>query len=232
MQSLSTAKLATIAAVLGLMAGAGAVYVKGGASGNNRSAPMTEEPADNEAATMQAAAAGDSCALKDGQLDTLVPLATGEVAAMTPQEEPVSLSDLSFQTAEGDPVTLADLSGKTLLVNLWATWCAPCREEMPALDALQDAAGGEDFEVVTINMDTGENEKPRDFLEEIGVDSLPLYRDRSMGVFNELKSRGLAFGLPVTLLVDEEGCLMAAMNGPAEWASDDALRLIEGATGI
>lgn len=232
-QSLSTAKLATIAVALGLLAGAGAVYVKGGVSGNDRSAPMSEEPASipGPEDAMQATA-GESCPLADGQLETLAALATGQVAAMTPQENPVSLAGLAFENPQGDDITLGTLAGKTLLVNLWATWCAPCREEMPALDALQQRAGGDDFAVVTINMDTGEDDKPRDFLNEIGVDSLPLYRDATMGVFNDLKSRGLAFGLPVTLLVDENGCLMAAMNGPADWASDDALKLIEGAKAI
>jgi thiol-disulfide isomerase/thioredoxin len=151
---------------------------------------------------------------------------------MAPHETPVSLASLTFENPEGEPVTLGELSGKTLLVNLWATWCAPCREEMPALDALQQEAGGEDFAVVTINLDTGAEDKPREFLEEIGVDNLPLYRDASMDVFNELKSEGLAFGLPVTLLVDENSCLMAAMNGPADWASEDALRLVETAKEI
>lgn len=230
MQSLSTAKLAALAVILGLVAGAGAVYVKAGPSGNDRTPPMSAEPAPEEGAGEEVAAA--SCPATEAQAAALAPVATGEVAAMAPHETPVSLASLSFQNPEGEPVTLGDLSGKTLLVNLWATWCAPCREEMPALDALQQEAGDEDFAVVTINLDTGNTEKPRDFLEEIGVQNLPLYRDSSMDVFNDLKSEGLAFGLPVTLLVDENSCLMAAMNGPADWASEDALRLVEAAKEI
>jgi thiol-disulfide isomerase/thioredoxin len=223
MQSLSTAKLATIAVGLGLLAGAGAVYVKGTASGNVAEPPMTETPV-----TTAAVDAG-SCPATDDRVAALTPYATGDVAAMAPTENAVSVAGLSFGDPEGAPLTIADFSGKTLLVNLWATWCAPCREEMPALDALQREAGGEDFEVVTVNIDTGGDEKPRAFLDEIGVDSLALYRDASMGVFNDLKRQGIAFGLPVTLLVDEEGCLMAAMNGPAEWSGEDALRLVEAA---
>ena len=87
-------------------------------------------------------------------------------------------------------MTLADRKGKTLLVNLWATWCAPCRAEMPALDALQQAKGGADFEVVAINVDTGDDAKPKKFLAETGVKTLAYYRDASMGAFNMLKERG------------------------------------------
>ena len=123
-------------------------------------------------------------------------------------------------------MTLADRAGKVLLVNLWATWCAPCRKEMPALDALQKEAGGDDFEVVAVNVDTGGDEKPKKFLGEIGIENLAFYRDDTLELFNTLKRRGLALGLPVTLLVDREGCLMAHMNGPAEWAGEDARRLI------
>jgi thiol-disulfide isomerase/thioredoxin len=118
------------------------------------------------------------------------------------------------------------MSGKVLLVNLWATWCAPCREEMPALDELQKDMGSERFEVVAISVDRGDIEKPKGFLDEIGIEALNFYRDNSMGVFNDLKRKGIGLGLPVTVLVDEDGCAIAQMNGPAEWASDDAKALI------
>ena len=95
------------------------------------------------------------------------------------------------------------MPGKTVLLNLWATWCAPCRDEMPALDALQKEMGGDDFEVVAVNVDTGDDTKPRKFLAETGVAALAYYRDNTLGLFNELKQRGLALGLPVTLLIDE-----------------------------
>ena len=100
---------------------------------------------------------------------------------------------------------------------------------MPALNELQTTMGGADFEVVAVNVDTGGDEKPKAFLEEIGVDELAYYRDPSLELFNSLKRQGLAVGLPVTLLIDKEGCLLAHMNGPAEWASDDARLLIEAA---
>ena len=224
MLSLSTAKLALTAVILGVLAGAGAVYVKGSPSGNDRTPPMTEVAAvDAEAG---------SCPATDAWVEALTPHATGAVAAMAPVDEPVSLADIAFNGPDGAAMTLADFSGKTILVNLWATWCAPCREEMPALAELQEKAGGEDFEVVTVNIDMGDADKPRAFLDEIGVDNLTLYRDDTMDVFNDLKRQGLAFGLPVTLLVDENSCLMASMNGPADWAGADALALVEAARGV
>lgn len=148
---------------------------------------------------------------------------------MLPADPPLSMSSLAFNGPDGAAMTVAELAGKTLLINLWATWCAPCREEMPALNELQATIGGPDFEVVAVNLDTGGDERPKAFLQEIGIDELTYYRDSTLALFNNLKRRGLAIGLPVTLLVDEEGCLLAHMNGPAEWASDDAKRLIEAA---
>ncbi len=109
-----------------------------------------------------------------------------------------------------------------MLVNLWATWCIPCREEMPALNRLQAEKGNRNFEVVAINIDTGSDEKPKNFLVDTGVDKLGFYRDSSMGVFNAFKKEGLAFGLPVTLILDKQGCLIGSMNGPAAWDSPQA----------
>src|SRR5690606_16388641 len=96
----------------------------------------------------------------------------------------------------------------------------------PALNQLQEELGSDSFEVVAVNVDTGGDEKPKAFLEETGVDALGYYRDSTLGLFNDLKRRGLAMGLPVTLLIDKDGCMLAHMNGPAEWASPDAKRLI------
>jgi hypothetical protein len=97
---------------------------------------------------------------------------------------------------------------------------------MPALDALQKEMGGDDFEVIAVNVDTGDDAKPKKFLEEVKVESLAFYRDNTLELFDELKTRGLALGLPVTLLIDKEGCLLASLNGPAEWASSDAKTML------
>ncbi len=197
------------AAVAGIIAGVVAVYV-GSLSGGNTVA------AANCPASAQTAAA-------------LGPLAAGEVAAFQVATEAESFADLAFLAPDGTQTTLASLSGKTLLINLWATWCAPCREEMPALAELEEQLGGEDFSVVAINVDVRNEERARAFLDDIGVSNLPFYSDPSMGVFNALKGRGLAFGLPTTLLVDENGCRLGVLAGPAEWASDDAKALVRAA---
>ena len=217
---LTAPRIVLIAALAGALAGAVAVYVTGGPDGNN---PPSVADA--------SAAADLACAAKAGRAGSLSALAVGDVAAMLPSDPPRSLAGLAFDDPEGKPMTIASRAGKTLLVNLWATWCAPCRAEMPALDALQRQMGNDAFEVVAINIDTGDDSKPKAFLLEIGVKTLGFYRDATMGVFNDLKRRSLALGLPVTLLVDAEGCLLASMNGPAEWAGDDARKLIEAAVG-
>lgn len=217
-RQLSTPALAAIACVLGGLAGAGWIYGMAPSSGNG---PEAQMPSGGTVET----AAGD-CAINEKTLAALKPLATGEVAAMAIQDAPRRLPELAFKAEDGASVTLADFSGKAVLVNLWATWCAPCRAEMPALSELQAEAGGEDFEVLAINIDTGDASKPEAFLAEIGVSNLPLYRDETMGVFNDLKKEGLAFGLPVTLLLGEDGCMLGVMNGPAEWAGEDAKALV------
>ncbi|MGE0502456.1 MAG: TlpA family protein disulfide reductase [Rhizobiaceae bacterium] len=216
-KKLFPARLAIIvAAVAGALAGAVAVYVSGGPGGN-------QPPVD---------AADAACAAKAEFAREVGSEATGQVAAMLPADPPQSLASLAFDGPDGKPMTVADMKGRTVLLNLWATWCAPCRAEMPALDQLEVEMGGETFEVVAVNVDTGDDTKPRKFLEETGVTALGYYRDATLGVFNDLKRRSLALGLPVTLLIDTEGCLLAHMNGPAEWSSEDAKALIGKAAGL
>jgi thiol-disulfide isomerase/thioredoxin len=161
----------------------------------------------------------------------LEPLAHGEVAAVKPAEEGRKLPDLTFRDAGGQPKTLADWRGRTLLLNLWATWCVPCRKEMPALDALQDKLGGPDFEVVAVNIDTRNLDKPKNWLQETGIKHLAYYSDSNAKVFQDLKSVGKAIGMPTTLLIDPKGCEIASIAGPAEWASEDGLRLVGAALG-
>ncbi|GHB27563.1 hypothetical protein GCM10007094_14870 [Pseudovibrio japonicus] len=154
---------------------------------------------------------------------------TGEVAAFLPAERPLNLSELEFHDADGNLVKMADLKG-TKLLNLWATWCAPCRKEMPHLDNLQRQAGGENFNVIAVNMDRGEgNQKPLEFLEEIGVKDLAYFSDHTMATFNDLRSKGKAPGLPSTILIGEDGYEIGTMFGPADWASPEALDLINAA---
>ncbi|HEX2146439.1 MAG TPA: TlpA disulfide reductase family protein [Pseudorhizobium sp.] len=210
---LPSAKLIVIAAVAGLIAGAVAVYVRNAGSGNG-----------------EVASAAGSCEGAVELARTVDEFARGEVAAMAAATPPRPIA-LSFKGSGGQDLTTADFAGKTVLLNLWATWCGPCREEMPALNNLQKEMGGEDFEVVAVNIDTGSDEKPQAFLAETGVDALGYYRDSSMDVFNTMKKEGLAFGLPVTLILDKKGCLISAMNGPAVWDSADAKALVTAAKG-
>lgn len=161
----------------------------------------------------------------------IAPLAHGEVAALTMASAPLKLPDLTFEDAEGKPKKLSDFRGKTLLVNLWATWCVPCRKEMPALDELQGKLSGPNFEVVAINIDTRDLEKPKTFLKEVNLTRLAYFSDQKAKVFQDLKAVGRALGMPTSVLVDPQGCEIATIAGPAEWASEDALKLIRAATG-
>jgi len=176
--------------------------------------------------------AGDpACRAAVATAQKIAPLAHGEVAALTMASAPLKLPDLTFEDADGKPKKLSDFRGKTLLVNLWATWCVPCRKEMPALDQLQTKLSGPDFEVVAINIDTRDPEKPKNFLKDANLTRLGYFTDQKAKVFQDLKSIGRALGMPTSVLVDPQGCEIATIAGPAEWASDDALKLLRAALG-
>jgi thiol-disulfide isomerase/thioredoxin len=159
------------------------------------------------------------------------PLARGEVAAMAIAESPLRMPDVGFRDRDGAERRLSDWRGRTVLLNLWATWCIPCRKEMPALDALEATLGGERFEVVAVNIDTRDSNKPRTWLQEVGITRLAYYADPSAKVFQDIKLAGRAFGLPTTVLVDPAGCEIGTAAGPAEWASEDGLKLVRAALG-
>jgi thiol-disulfide isomerase/thioredoxin len=159
----------------------------------------------------------------------IAPLAHGEVAAVTMATAPLKLPDLAFNDANGQPKKLSDWRGKTVLVNLWATWCVPCRKEMPALEGLQTKLQGPNFEVVAINIDTRDPEKPKDFLKAANLTRLGYFYDENAKVFQDLKSIGRALGMPTSVLVDAQGCEIGTIAGPAQWDSDDAVKLIQAA---
>jgi thiol-disulfide isomerase/thioredoxin len=161
----------------------------------------------------------------------VAPFARGEVAAVNVAKSPLKVPDLTFVDATGKQTSLAAWRGRTVLLNLWATWCVPCRKEMPALDALESKLGGPNFQVVAVNIDTRDADKPKAFLKEIGVQKLGYYADASAKSFQDLKQIGRAFGMPTTLLIDPQGCEIGTIAGPAEWASDDAMKLIQAALG-
>ncbi|WP_034991367.1 thiol:disulfide interchange protein TlpA [Beijerinckia mobilis] len=155
------------------------------------------------------------------------PLVKGEVAALVLADEPKPVPALAFNKPDGSATALKDFSGRMVLLNLWATWCIPCRQEMPALDRLQAKLGSPGFEVVAVNIDTARLDHVGIFLDEIGVKTLARYADPKAGIFQTLRQAGKATGLPTTLLVGKDGCEIGTMAGPAEWDSADAVALIE-----
>ena len=165
--------------------------------------------------------------LANAAVADIADLRVGDMRKLTVHSAPIAGSDVAFMSEDGEEMTLADLNGQYTLLNFWATWCAPCRKEMPDLAALQTQLGGEDFQVVTVA--TGRNPRPamEAFFDEIGVDNLPLHTDarqsfsRSMGVL----------GLPVTVIIDPQGDEIARLQGDADWHSDSAAAIIQALIG-
>ena len=173
---------------------------------------------------------GDAaCAPALATAKRIAPLARGEVAAVNVADTGLRLPALAFKDQNGVDKSLADWKGRVVLLNLWATWCVPCRKEMPALATLQQKLGGANFEVVAVNIDTRNLDKPKDWLQQAGVTGLAYYADASAKIFQELKAVGKAVGMPTSLLIDGAGCEIAYLAGPAEWASDDGLALVRAA---
>ncbi|MFC4173849.1 TlpA family protein disulfide reductase [Microvirga sp. GCM10011540] len=176
------------------------------------------------------AGAGE-CRASQPVAESLKPLARGELAAVGVSNAPKPPPDIAFLGPAGQTKSLADFKGKTILVNLWATWCVPCRQEMPALDKLQAELGAQDFEVVAINVDTRNPEKPKTWLQENGIRHLAYYADPGGKLLQTLQKSGHVVGLPTTFVVDEAGCEIALLKGPAEWASDEAYTFVRTALG-
>jgi len=172
-------------------------------------------------------AGAESCTAALKTAEASKPFATGEVAAFLPASQPLDLKNLTFKGPDDRQMTVADFKDRTILLNLWATWCAPCRKEMPALDRLQADMGDDGFQVVAVNLDRGGPEKPKAFLDDIGVGNLTYYQDSSNDMLKDLRKVARATGLPTTILVSPEGCEIGTMYGPAEWASGEAKALIE-----
>ena len=195
--------------ILGAMAGLAVVYGMGGLQRN--------------------AGVETACRPAADLAKKLTPLLRGEIAALTPTKAPIRTAHLSFRDGDGRDRTLADWKDRVVLLNLWATWCVPCKKEMPALDALQKKLGGQGFEVVAVNIDTRDPDKAKTWLKDNGVSQLAYYADPTAKIFQDLKAAGRAFGMPTTLLIDKQGCEIASLAGPAEWASEDAIKLIQAA---
>jgi len=143
--------------------------------------------------------------------------------AFVRKPQPTAMPEFRFTDADGEEMTLADFKGKTVLLNLWATWCGPCREEMPGLDRLQAELGGDNFEVVALSLDRGGIEASQRFLDQIKVKSLATYVDATGKASKPLR----VIGMPTTLLIDADGREVGRLIGPAEWDSTAAKKLIE-----
>lgn len=168
-----------------------------------------------------------ACAQSLDLARAIEPLVHGEVAALSVATQPTPYGPVAFDDADGRKTTVASFKGRTILLNLWATWCVPCRAEMPALNRLQAELGSKDFSVVPINIDTARLDKPKAFLQEIGATNLPFYSDNSADILQVLKQSQKIDGLPTTLLIGGDGCAIATMAGPAQWDSPEAKALIE-----
>jgi thiol-disulfide isomerase/thioredoxin len=147
----------------------------------------------------------------------------GKMAAFVAKTPPAPLPDITFQDASGKDVTLSSFKGKTILLNLWATWCGPCREEMPALNRLEAALGSDKFEVVVLSLDRQGLDASRKFLDEVKAHDVKLYTDVTT-------KQGLALklvGMPTTILINKVGLEVGRLAGPARWESHEAKKLIE-----
>lgn len=200
-----------IVAVLSAVIGFGAIYAMVDAGDNGTSAEKVTTPV----STSTSATPADG-----GSKPTR--LSTGAMATFVFKDTPLALPEVSFNDGAGQARSLKDWAGKVVLLNIWATWCGPCRKEMPHLDQLKRELGSDTFDVVAVSIDRGSPDKSRAFLAEVGAKSLALYHDPQAQLGFTLK----AIGMPATLLIDAKGREVGRLVGPAEWHSEDAKRLI------
>ena len=204
-----------IVAALSVLAGFAAVYVTLGGRDNGRPAGVAQG-GEQSAAKVSAPGSGSSAGAAGDKLNV------GEVTAFVFKKEPEALADVAFVDGQGKPRTLADWKGRVVLLNLWATWCAPCRKEMPGLSRLQKELGSDKFEVVALAVDRAGAEAAAKFLASIDAKDLALYVDATERSGTALR----AVGMPTTILIDAGGREIGRLTGPAEWDSPEAKRLI------
>ena len=141
---------------------------------------------------------------------------------MVIHEQPRPMPAIGFTDAQNNPVTLQDYRGKFILLNVWATWCEPCREEMPSLDRLQATIADTDFQVIALSTDPGEIKLIEDFYREYNIHHLAIYHDATQKVEKSLN----VAGLPSTFLINRQGQLIANKVGYAIWDSDAFITFI------
>ncbi len=171
----------------------------------------------------------NQCPLNEQGAKAISSLKEGDLGALIGTGLGRGYANMKFLQEDRQELSIADFSGKPILVNFWATWCAPCREEMPAIDDLAAKYDKDVFEVVTINLDRGEKglQKARKFFDEIEIENLKLYADPTYKAFDLLVTNSVALGLPATLLLDKSGCELAILQGPATWDSEVAINVID-----
>lgn len=207
-----------IVAVVSAIIGFGAIYVIVGPGDN---APSINTAVDQPKATPPSATRS---ARPPAQARAATArLNTGAMATFVFKDTPMSLPPFTFTDAEGNERTLEDWRGKVVLLNLWATWCAPCIREMPHLDRLKAALGSDKFDVLAISVDRGGPDKPLAFRKRTKIEHLKFYQDTSAKLGFALK----VIGMPATLLLDTQGREIGRLVGPAEWDSAAAVRLIK-----
>lgn len=173
------------------------------------------------AAVYTALSLGASPALAD--MDAAIAAREGDMKKLVFHPQATEAGTAEFQLADGaGTMTLAEYQGKVVVLNFWATWCAPCRKEMPHLSQLQSELGGSDFEVVTIATGRNSPKGIKKFFEEIGVDNLPRHQDPRQKLAAEMA----VFGLPITVILDAQGREIARLRGDADWASDSAFAVV------
>lgn len=174
-----------------------------------------------------------SCPANSVDAAKLDAAALGELAAVTGTGTGRSYADMALLDGTGKALTVADFAGKKLLINFWASWCVPCREEMPALNAVAQRYNSDAFMVLPVNTGETDPAKGKDFLAAGNWPGLPLYAEaRSFEIINRLKTSAVSAGLPASVLVDEKGCELAVLQGPAEWDSPDGDNLLKAFLGI
>lgn len=175
-------------------------------------------------------ASPDANKTKNGDLEAkdsaeginLAELAFGNMAAFKTSNPPIEVPDLSFKDETGKTLSLADFKGKVVLLNLWATWCAPCLHEMPTLDALQGEMGNDQFEVLALSIDSLGAQTAKKMLEKLKTQHLKLYNDETAKAARNLGVKGM----PATILINDAGLEIGRLSGPAVWNSPEAKRLI------
>lgn len=176
-------------------------------------------------------AAAEPCASSAETAARVAPLVRGEVAALEVPAQTRPAPALAFKGPDGGDLDLSAFKGKALLVNFWATWCGPCKAEMPALDRLQAEFGGDRFQVLALNVETRNVEKVPKWLTENWIDHLKPYTDPSGKTLPLIQVETGAAGLPTTILIDAKGCRIGVMKGPAQWDSEDGKGMIRALTG-